>query len=99
MALYCRLGFAKKKNIELDNDTVHPSWYDHIDNRSSSVRSGSVELNYDSDDDSLLTELNKALESDVEDAMPEDGVDGTAGPLCGKYFATCYRMNSSNYRL
>merc|ERR1719495_2790356 len=24
VALYCRLGFAKKKNIELDNDTVHP---------------------------------------------------------------------------
>ena len=26
VALYCRLGFAKKKNMELDSDSTHPSW-------------------------------------------------------------------------
>ena len=27
VSLYCRLGFAKKKNAELDNNDLHPSWY------------------------------------------------------------------------
>ena len=27
VSLYCRLGFARKKNAELDNNDLHPSWY------------------------------------------------------------------------
>ena len=33
VSLYCRLGFAKKKNVELDNDQIHPSWYKHMENQ------------------------------------------------------------------
>ena len=29
VSLYCRLGFAKKKNCEVDSNDLHPSWYDH----------------------------------------------------------------------
>ena len=28
--LDCRLGFAKKKNSEMDSNDLHPSWYDHL---------------------------------------------------------------------
>ena len=28
VSLYCRLGFAKKKNSEMDSNDLHPSWYD-----------------------------------------------------------------------
>ena len=30
VSLYCRLGFAKKKNSEMDSNDLHPSWYDHL---------------------------------------------------------------------
>ncbi len=30
VSLYCRLGFAKRKNSELDPNDLHPSWYDHL---------------------------------------------------------------------
>lgn len=29
VSLYCRVGFAKKKNCEVDSNDLHPSWYDH----------------------------------------------------------------------
>ena len=28
VSLYCRLGFAKKKNADLDSNDLHPSWYE-----------------------------------------------------------------------
>ena len=28
ISLSCRLGFAKKKNAELDSNDLHPSWYE-----------------------------------------------------------------------
>ena len=30
VSLYCRLGFAKKKNADLDSNDLHPSWYDDL---------------------------------------------------------------------
>ncbi len=30
VSLYCRLGFAKKKNAEMDSNDLHPSWYEHL---------------------------------------------------------------------
>ena len=30
VSIYCRLGFAKKKNSEMDSNDLHPSWYDHL---------------------------------------------------------------------
>ena len=30
VSLYCRLGFAKRKNSEMDPNDLHPSWYDHL---------------------------------------------------------------------
>ena len=29
-AVSIRLGFAKKKNSEMDSNDLHPSWYDHL---------------------------------------------------------------------
>ena len=70
VSLYCRLGFARKKNVELDSDTTHPSWYERRGGNSAgaSIRCGSV-LSIGSDEDeedSLIQELNKALETDTE---------------------------------
>ena len=70
MSLYCRLGFARKKNAELDSDTTHPSWYERRGGGAgaASIRCGSV-LSIGSDEDeedSLIKELNQALETDTE---------------------------------
>lgn len=64
VSLYCRLGFARKKNAELDTDRTHPSWYPLVEMRrgGASIRCGSV-LSIGSDeeeDDSLIRELNQA---------------------------------------
>jgi len=80
VSLYCRLGFAKKKNSELDSDQLHPSWYDHLEqhDRINFARGGSVDVSSD-EEDSLLKELNKALDTDAEcDNIPEDS------PIIGK---------------
>merc|ERR1719445_50955 len=42
VALYCRLGFAKKKNCEIDSDTLHPSWYDQMEINKPRIRSSSA---------------------------------------------------------
>lgn len=58
VSVYCRLGFARKKNAELEPGTLHPSWKDVITtspNRTSSVSS------VPSDEDPLLAELAAAL--------------------------------------
>ena len=56
-----RLGFAKKKNIEMDSDTVHPSWYDRMQEGGAgvSIRCGSVISVSSDEEDSLLKELNQ----------------------------------------
>lgn len=72
VSLYCRLGFAKKKNSELDSNDLHPSWYEDLNNPSKSHRvqiSSAPSISSEDEDDSLLRELNKALES-------EDGDEG-----------------------
>ena len=61
VALYCRLGFAKKKNIELDSDSTHPSWCE-VAGMEGRARMGSVGSISSDEEDSLLKELNKALE-------------------------------------
>ncbi|EFX78521.1 hypothetical protein DAPPUDRAFT_53387 [Daphnia pulex] len=58
VSLYCRLGFARKKNAELEPGTLHPSWKNVLNtspNRTSSVSS------VQSDEDPLLAELAAAL--------------------------------------
>ena len=61
-----RLGFAKKKNADLDSDTLHPSWMDHVEPRGVLIRCGSVVSVSSDEEDSLLKELNMALETDTE---------------------------------
>lgn len=58
VSVYCRLGFARKKNAELEPGTLHPSWKNVITtspNRTSSISS------VPSDEDPLLAELAAAL--------------------------------------
>ncbi len=58
VSVYCRLGFARKKNAELEPGTLHPSWKNVLNtspNRTSSVSS------VPSDEDPLLAELAAAL--------------------------------------
>ena len=74
VSLYCRLGFAKKKNSELDSDSLHPSWYNVIDATKPRIRSSSVVSQSSDEEDSLLNELNKALETDTDSVAGEDVV-------------------------
>eukprot|EP00090_Calanus_glacialis_P008224 TRINITY_DN16538_c0_g1_i1.p1 TRINITY_DN16538_c0_g1~~TRINITY_DN16538_c0_g1_i1.p1 ORF type:complete len:858 (-),score=315.54 TRINITY_DN16538_c0_g1_i1:118-2628(-) len=75
VALYCRLGFAKKKNCEVDSDTLHPSWYDQMEINKPRIRSSSV-VSMDSDEeDSLLKELNRALETDTDSVTGDEFID------------------------
>lgn len=60
------MGFARKKNADLDTDTLHPSWLDHMDTGGVSIRCGSVISVSSDEEDSLLKELNHALETDTE---------------------------------
>ena len=60
------MGFARKKNSDLDTDTLHPSWLDHMDTGGVSIRCGSVISVSSDEEDSLLKELNHALETDTE---------------------------------
>jgi len=66
VSLYCRLGFAKKKNADLDSDSIHPSWIDTIEMNRVSIRCGSIISVSSDEEDSLLKELNQALETDTE---------------------------------
>lgn len=56
VSVYCRLGFARKKNSELESGAMHPSWSEYI--ALSPRRTSSVNP---SDDDPLLAELAEAL--------------------------------------
>ena len=83
VSLYCRLGFAKKKNSEMDSNDLHPSWYDHLHGTtvsssasgtaSSTTRPRTLSSVSSDDDDSLLSELNRALEAEAE--YSEDSSD------------------------
>ncbi len=76
VSLYCRLGFAKKKNSEMDSNDVHPSWYNTEVGTASDLakkpptRTASVSSD---EDDSLLKELNQALEVEDEDVADSSG--------------------------
>ena len=74
VSLYCRLGFAKKKNSDLDSDVVHPSWYSVSEVSRPRIRSSSVISQSSDEEDSLLRELNKALETDTESVTGEDSL-------------------------
>jgi hypothetical protein len=71
ISLYCRLGFAKKKNSEMDSNDIHPTWYDHMATTTSSgavvsLTKTTIALSSEDEDDSLLRELNQALEAETE---------------------------------
>lgn len=87
VSLYCRLGFAKKKSTDLDSDSIHPSWIDHIEMNRVSIRCGSIISVSSDEEDSLLKELNQALETDTEsweDAALIDIKDETDKPEEGR---------------
>ena len=76
--LFSRLGFAKKKNAEIDSDVLHPSWYEKIGGISNSNSVGSIasivvekprklSLDSEDEDDSLLRELNQELETEFDE--------------------------------
>jgi len=82
VSLYCRLGFAKKKNAELDSNDLHPSWYDSMNPASDLVRSSSSSnrgksprgmhaASSEDEDDSLLVELNRALNQEAAAEEPD----------------------------
>lgn len=91
VSLYCRLGFARKKNADQpDSETTHPSWYQHVNESKrggASIRCGSVlsigsDEDEEEEEDSLIRELNRALETDTEsweEADPDDAApDGAS---------------------
>lgn len=58
VSVYCRLGFARKKNADLEPGILHPSWKNVLNispHRTSSISSTP------SDEDPLLVELAAAL--------------------------------------
>merc|ERR1719431_1216983 len=70
VSLYCRLGFARKKNgAEMESDRVHPSWYDQGVASQPRIRCGSVVSVSSDEEDSLLKELNQALETDTDSLL------------------------------
>jgi len=75
VALYCRLGFAKKKNCEVDSDTLHPSWYDQLEVNKPRIRSTSAVSCSSDEEDSLLKELNQALETDTDSVTGDEFAD------------------------
>lgn len=86
VSLYCRLGFAKKKNSEMDSSDIHPSWYTSAPN-APSVKTRSASVSSD-EDDSLLKELNKALEVEDEDVAEAMGIEIIKSPTeaAGEFF-------------
>ena len=70
--IFFRLGFAKKKNSELDSDSLHPSWYKVLENAKPRIRSSSVISQSSDEEDSLLRELNRALETDTDSVLGDD---------------------------
>lgn len=82
VSLYCRLGFAKKKNSEMDSNDLHPSWYEHLHGTTVAMtvdRPRRISVSSD-EDDSLLKELNQALETDTE-SFTDDFVKPTREDL------------------
>lgn len=67
VSLYCRLGFAKKKNCGLESEVQHPSWL--TEPAQPRIRSSSVVSQSSDEEDSLLRELNRALETDTDSVL------------------------------
>ena len=57
VSVYCRLGFARKKNCEVDLNSLHNSWHDILNASPHKLSAG----NAATDDDPLLAELTAAL--------------------------------------
>ena len=104
VALYCRLGFAKKKNIELDSDSTHPSWCE-VAGMEGRRRMGSVGSISSDEEDSLLKELNKALEfgdevvdEDREGGSEKEGEEtGTVSAVKAKKIAFLFDSTLTAY--
>jgi len=71
VSLYCRLGFARKKNVVESENDVHPSWLDKGNSSQPRIRCGSVQSVSSDEEDSLLRELNNALESDMDSFLDD----------------------------
>ena len=67
VSLYCRLGFAKKKNCGQEGEVQHPSWAGEP--AQPRIRSSSVVSQSSDEEDSLLRELNRALETDTDTVL------------------------------
>ena len=70
VSLYCRLGFAKKKMSGLEGEVLHSSW--HSEPAQPRIRSSSVVSQSSDEEDSLLRELNRALETDTDSVLGEE---------------------------
>ena len=70
VSLYCRLGFAKKKVSGLEGEVLHSSW--HSEPAQARIRSSSVVSQSSDEEDSLLRELNRALETDTDSVLGEE---------------------------
>ena len=76
VSVYCRLGFARKKNAELEPGTLHQSWKSILNTspgRTSSVSSVP-------DEDPLLAELAAAL-AELGTPLPSEK-DGNFVQVC-----------------
>lgn len=58
VSVYCRLGFARKKNADLDASLLHPSWNDLVNY---SPQKNSLASPGQPEEDPLLAELAAAL--------------------------------------
>jgi len=76
VSVYCRLGFARKKNAELDPGTLHPSWNEVLNASQLRARTSSVG-SAPSEDDPLLAELAAAL-AELGNPLPSE----TEGIIC-----------------
>ena len=76
VSLYCRLGFAKKKSSGLEGEVLHSSWSSQP--AQPRIRSSSVVSQSSDEEDSLLRELNRALETDTDSVLGEE-ITSTAG--------------------
>ena len=80
VSLYCRLGFAKKKSSGLEGEVLHSSWASQP--AQPRIRSSSVVSQSSDEEDSLLRELNKALETDTDSVLGEE-ITAPAGDTSG----------------